>query len=444
MYKFPEGLYTDVRVESVFSTGLMYENSQMIQNKVKTDRGAFIRVYDGKRWFYSATSNLDGVQAEIDNLAKMACPNENILENPTVKLFEVNVGEDFKFASTDVSKIPVEDKVALAEKYLPELKCDDMPMTRLFYLDKHTEKHIVSSKGTDIKFDYQTVAVFAFGMLVVNGLPQQMSWQKTGVKFDDVLGQEGKIAAEIKDTREYAEKAVPVEKGEYTCILAPIATGVFTHESFGHKSEADFMIGDETMIKEWALGSRVGSDILSIVDTGIYEGSGYVPYDDEGTKAKYNYIIKNGILSGRLHSAYTASDLGENLTGNARAINFEFEPIVRMTDTFILPGTSTVEELFAGVKKGIYIKDISHGSGMSTFTIAPTKAYMIRDGKIAEPVKVSVISGNVMHTLGQIDGLSDKTEYLSFAVGGCGKMEQFPLPVGFGGPYMRVNGIQVL
>ncbi|HCE34501.1 MAG TPA: TldD/PmbA family protein, partial [Clostridiales bacterium] len=108
------------------------------------------------------------------------------------------------------------------------------------------------------------------------------------------------------------------------------------------------------------------------------------------------------------------------------------------------PGTSTVEELFAGVKKGIYIKDISHGSGMSTFTIAPTKAYMIRDGKIAEPVKVSVISGNVMHTLGQIDGLNDKTEYLSFAVGGCGKMEQFPLPVGFGGPYMRVNGIQVL
>ena len=74
MYKFPEGLYTDVRVESVFSTGLVYENSQMIQNKVKTDRGAFIRVYDGKRWFYSATSNLDGVQAEIDNLAKMACP----------------------------------------------------------------------------------------------------------------------------------------------------------------------------------------------------------------------------------------------------------------------------------------------------------------------------------------------------------------------------------
>lgn len=106
MYKFPEGLYTDVRVESVFSTGLVYENSQMIQNKVKTDRGAFIRVYDGKRWFYSATSNLDGVQAEIDNLAKMACPNENILENPTVKLFEVNVAKILSLRPPTYPKFP--------------------------------------------------------------------------------------------------------------------------------------------------------------------------------------------------------------------------------------------------------------------------------------------------------------------------------------------------
>ncbi len=444
MYKFPKGLYTDVRIESVFSTRIVYENFQMIQNKCKTDKGAFVRVYDGKRWFYAATSDLDAVQSEIDNLAKMAAPNDAIDENETVKRFEVNVGEDFRFKDTDVSKISEQEKIALCETYLPELKCDKMPMSRLFYVDNHTEKHIVSSKGTDIKFDYQTCAIVAAGMLVVGGLPQSFRCDKTGVCFDELKNLGGKIIDEINDTVDYAEKAVPVEKGEYTCVLAPEATGVFTHESFGHKSEADFMIGDETMIKEWALGSRVGSDILSIVDTGIYEGSGFVPYDDEGTKAKYNYIIKDGILSGRLHSAYTASALDEGLTGNARAINFEYEPIVRMTNTFILPGSNTVEELFEGVKLGIYIKSISHGSGMSTFTIAPTKAYMIRDGKIAEPVKVSVISGNVMRTLSQIDGLSNKTEYLSFALGGCGKMEQMPLPVGFGGPYMRVNGISVL
>ena len=114
-----------------------------------------------------------------------------------------------------------------------------------------------------------------------------------------------------------------------------------------------------------------------------------------------------------------------------------------MTTTYIDKGTETKQQLFEGVKHGIYIADLSHGSGMSTFTIAPLRAYMIENGKIAAPVKVSVISGNVMETLGEIDGLSDEVTMCSFALGGCGKMEQFPLRVGFGGPYVRVNNIKV-
>ena len=80
---------------------------------------------------------------------------------------------------------------------------------------------------------------------------------------------------------------------------------------------------------------------------------------------------------------------------------------------------------------------------MSTFTIAPNVAYMIRDGKLAEPVRIAVITGNVMETLHQIDGLANDTRLCSSASGGCGKMEQWPLRVAFGGPHMRVNGIQV-
>jgi TldD protein len=114
-----------------------------------------------------------------------------------------------------------------------------------------------------------------------------------------------------------------------------------------------------------------------------------------------------------------------------------------MTTTYIDKGTLSLDELFGGVKLGIFIDQTKHGSGMSTFTIAPNTAYMIRDGKLAEPVKISVISGNVMKTLGDIDGLSDELVMLSFPVGGCGKMEQFPLPVGFGGPHVRVNGLTV-
>lgn len=218
---------------------------------------------------------------------------------------------------------------------------------------------------------------------------------------------------------------------------------MFAHESFGHKSEADFMLGDETMKKEWEIGKKVGSEQLSILESGTFAGCGYVPYDDEGTKATKTYLIKNGVLTGRLHSAETAAALGENVTGNARAISTEYEPIVRMTTTVIEGGNKTFEELLAGVKRGYFIKTIKHGSGMSVFTIAPNIAYEIENGKIGRPVKISVISGDVFRTLNLIDGLTEKSEILCFVTGGCGKMEQHPLPVGFGAPYVSVSEMKV-
>lgn len=108
--------------------------------------------------------------------------------------------------------------------------------------------------------------------------------------------------------------AVPVEPGEYTCVLSPTVAGVFAHESFGHKSESDFMLGSETMRREWELGKRVGWEGLSILDSGVPNGSGYCPYDDEGTRARDTYLVKNGVLTGRLHSAATAAALDEAVT----------------------------------------------------------------------------------------------------------------------------------
>jgi TldD protein len=222
-------------------------------------------------------------------------------------------------------------------------------------------------------------------------------------------------------------------------VLSPLVAGVFAHESFGHKSEADFMVGDETMRREWALGADVGTSHLSIVDDGNEAGIGYTPFDDEGTPAHKTYLMRGGRLAGRLHSCSTAADLDEEPTGNARAVNFHFQPVVRMTTTYIEPGASSKEDLIAGVEDGLLITNLNHGSGMSTFTMAPTFAYRIRNGEVAEPVRVSVITGNVFETLGKIDGLSDHLKLHSFVRGGCGKSEQFPLPVGFGGPWVRVS-----
>lgn len=444
MYQFPEGFYTDVREETVHATTITIENGVLKENKTKKEQGVTIRLYDGRRWYISSTTESDKVQQEIDSLAGMAVFCPNIEDDPVVKKYEINQEVQLRYKDCDVSLVPNAWKLAVAEQYADCLKaCEKIPRWKVYYVDNHTRKHIVSSKGCDVTFDTQNCCVAPRYVLMKDEKPFYGRKDIYRMKFEELKGHEKELEELIREDLDYNENAVPVEPGEYTCIFSPAVTGVFAHESFGHKSEADFMVGDENMKREWAIGTRVGAELLNIVDTGMEEGSGYVPFDDEGTRAKKTYLIRDGILSGRLHSAMTAAALKEELTGNARAVSFQFEPIVRMTATYVEPGKSTKEELIAGVKKGIYISDYNHGSGMSTFTIAPNKAYMIRDGHLAEPVKISVITGNVMHTLHEIDGLSAEFELCSFALGGCGKMEQFPLRVGMGGPYMRVNHLTV-
>lgn len=114
-----------------------------------------------------------------------------------------------------------------------------------------------------------------------------------------------------------------------------------------------------------------------------------------------------------------------------------------MTNTVIQEGELPLEKLFGAVKRGYFIKSVRHGSGMSTFTLAPGLCYEIIDGRIGKPVKIAVITGSVFETLGLINGLSDKCEIHAFVTGGCGKMEQYPLSVGMGGPYVSVSAMRV-
>ncbi len=444
MIQFPKNLYADIRIEEVNKTAIQYENGKLRQNKESATKGAFLRVFDGKRWYYCATTELDNIQQELDALAAMATPNAEILEHPVVKRFEVNKDRVMQFENNAIHKVSNEEKLALLNDYLPLLsEVEEIAVSRAAYMDVHSCRQFMSSLGADITYDYQHGGLLLGYTMNAGDSPYSNSARLFEQDFEAFKNRHEELRAMIAEDLNYAKNAVPVEPGVYTCVFSPETTGVFAHESFGHKSESDFMLGSETMRKEWAIGTKVGWEGLNIMDSGIPMGSGYVPYDDEGTKATETYLIKNGVLTGRLHSALTAMALEENVTGNARAKDFEFEPIVRMTSTYIGGGEDTFESLLQGAEGGIYIPDYFHGSGMSTFTIAPSRAYRIRDGKIAEPVRVSVVSGNVMETLHKIDGATKETKLCSSAFGGCGKMEQHPLRVAFGGPYLRVRELNV-
>ncbi len=440
MFTFKQDAYADVRIEDRFSTNVTFMNGMLKEIKESKEKRAFIRVFDGKMWYYASTTDIGDVQNKLDGLYAQAKSNPKILRNRTVSRYQVNVEEKMAFADTSVRNIPLSEKKALLEKYLPILSFSPlMAMPQAMYLDRNSVFEFYSSKGAAIKYDYQTCGIMLACTLTDGEKFFQAHHQIGHTRFSALKSKGKTIKAAFDEQIECMKNEVAITPGEYPVILSPEAAGIFAHESFGHKSEADFMLADEGIRREWQIGKTVASPLLSIVDCGKSLGSGYVPYDDEGTKARKNYLIKNGVLVGRLHSGATSAYLKEKMTGNARATNCTFEPIVRMTNTYIEKGECAKEELFAGVKFGYYIKSVKHGSGMSKFTIAPSVAYEIVDGKITRPVKISVITGDVFTTLGLIDGLSDKVEFMSFVSGGCGKNEQYPLPVGFGGPHVRIS-----
>lgn len=444
MIQFRDGFYADVRTEDRSRTIISYKDGILEEMKTREEHRAFLRVYDGTMWYYASVTDLAHLQKTLDGLYAAATRNAQILSDPIVRRFEHNKDSVMRFADDSVRDIPASEKQALLKSYLPLLAedaCESMPEGT--YLDRNSVFRFQSSLGADLTYDYQTCGL-SFSCSMTEGDKKFSGhWQKGVTHFGELKNLTEEIRSAMTEQAAFMRNSVPVTAGKYPVVLSPEAAGVFAHESFGHKSESDFMLSDETMRDEWQLGKTVGSPILSIAECGSLPGCGYVPYDDEGTKARKNYLIKNGVLAGRLHSAQTAAALDEEPTGNARAIDCSFEPIVRMTNTYIEGGDLDFDQLIAPIKKGYFIKSIRHGSGMSTFTIAPSLAYEIVDGKLGRPVQISVLTGSVFETLGLIDGLTRDVQMLSFVTGGCGKMEQQGLPVGFGGPYVRVSSMNV-
>ena len=444
MYIFPKDLYTDVRIEEMYDLWNNWKNKEIESDSMTKETGAIIRVYDGTMWYSCTTNNIDEIQKEIDNLATIATKNPDVYEDSMVMNFEVNNDTVICFdGDKDIRNITREQWLTLMNHYVDTCVDDTIEEIKATYVNvgaSYKKKSFYSSKGASIVQDYQKGYLSAFYEITVDGVTTSGGKGYYEMFFDCLKDREAEIVAERDRFLDFARNAVPVEPGEYTCILSPVTTSMFVHESFGHKSEADFMLNDKTLQDEWVMGKVVGSELVSICDKGNLMNHGYVPYDDEGTKAGETWLIKNGKLTGRLHNAKSAAILNEPLTGSARAQNYYHVPIVRMTNTFMQGGETKPEEMIAEVKDGIYVYDVTFGTGQATFTLKPSIAYRIRDGKLCEPVRINVITGSVFETLFLIDAVG--TDYKLFNTFTCGKGNQGAM-VSAGGPSIRVKKLMV-
>jgi TldD protein len=340
----------------------------------------------------------------------------------------------------DCAAIPLKTKKELLDSYNSiMLSSPKIQSTRINYHDVKRKTTFANSEGSYIE---QTKTDLTARLTAIAREDNEI--QQAGLS----LGGNGEFSAVEglqERAREIARRAAAllsapqVKGGEYTVILDPVLAGVFAHEAFGHLSESDHVYQNENLRQIMILGKRFGGKHLNILDDPTMPNlRGSYTYDDEGTPARKTYLIREGVLEGRLHSRETAAKMGESATGNARAINYLFPPIVRMSNTFIEPGNASFKEMIGDIKEGVYVKDWYGGTTtLEMFTFSAGEAYMIRQGKLAELLRPVVLTGNVFTTLQNIDAIGDDLEMNQG--GGCGKAGQYPLPVSDGSPHIRIR-----
>jgi len=395
-------------------------------------------------WGYATFNDLGDLEMRV----REACESAHLVGKEESKFAEVEPVVDTIHASMqkDFRHIPLSQKKSVIEEYNKIILGydDKIETSTVSYSDNFRKVWYANSDGTYLEDERPDVAV------AVAATAREGDNVQRG--FESVAGAAGfQVAEGLQDKAESAARravdllsAPPMKGGTYPVILNPRLAGVFAHEAFGHLSESDVVYENERMKELMVLGKRIGADGLCIIDDGTIPGlRGTHKYDDEGVKTKKNYLIRDGILVGRLHSRETAAKMGEAPTGNARAVGYQHQPIVRMTNTYIERGDAGFEDMIKDVKIGLYAIDMVGGqTSMEMFTFSAAYGYMIREGERAELVRDVVLTGNVFETLMNIDMLGDTVEMPTVG-GGCGKAGQAPLPVGFGGPYVRIQNVVV-
>jgi TldD protein len=435
--------YTEIRIEDETSSWVSYRGEELDSVGSAKTLGGIVRALVQGGWGYATFNDI----SDLDMRVREACESARLVGGEESQFADAEPVVDTVSAALegDFRNISLAHKKSVMGEYNDIILGyhDTIETSSTGYRDKFRKIWYANSEGTYIEDERPDVVGFLSATARKDNLVQRGFEVRTGgAGFQLVEGMQ-ELAENAAKRAVDLLSAPSVTGGKYTVILDPTLAGTFAHEAFGHLSEADHVYENDRMKELMVLGKRLGSDILNIIDDGTFPGqAGTHRYDDEGVRTGETYLIRDGILVGRLHSRETAAKMGEETTGNARSIGYHYEPIVRMTNTYITEGESSFQDMIKDVKLGLYALDMFGGqTTMEMFTFSAAYGYMIRDGEIAELVRDVVLTGNVFETMMNIDMIGDT---LGWAPGGgCGKGGQNGLRTGVGGPHIRIQDVVV-
>lgn len=443
--------YSDLYFQSSYNETWVLEDGKVKEGSYNIERGVGVRAVSGEQtgFSYSDAINLEAINQAAEAARSIAQQGES----KTIQVF-TDVQAPIQFQPVQpLLSMSDEEKITLlreVDNAIRELAPDAQQVVCSISA-VYEEVLIAASDGT-FATDIRPLVRLNCSVLLENNGRRERGSAGGGARLD--YGYFKELEDGQPRWMSYAKEAVRQARVNLTAIDAPAGTmpvvlgsgwpGVLLHEAVGHGLEGDFNRKGASAFSG-RVGEQVASSLCTVVDDGTMANRrGSLNIDDEGTPAGYNVLIENGILKGYMQDKTNARLMETQPTGNARRESFAHLPMPRMTNTYMLAGESTQQDIISSVKKGIFASNFGGGQVDITsgkFVFSASEAYLIEDGKVTQPIKGATLIGNGPEAMQQISMVGNDLS-LDRGVGVCGKDGQ-SVPVGVGQPSLKIDQLTV-
>jgi TldD protein len=444
--------YVEARYQARVTTEVNFVNGELERIRVAENTGCGIRVLVDGCWGFSSTNNLSLLKESLSHAISAARVLAQAKKNKVKGLAKSRMvtGTFQTSSNSNLSDIDIEQKVQVVREGEKAARSNRVvKAASCSYRETLDHKAIVNSDGADLEI-FDSKPEFSVAAIAKRGNQSATAHEGIGVTggWNDLFKKshlEYALTASERAAKLLDAKHVSGHKS--TIILDPAMVGLLSHEAIGHTVEADFVLSGSVVKNK--IGEQVASELVTLVDSGKSEiannAGGTIIVDDEGVDAGRTAIIEKGILKSFLHNRESAMIFGIEPTGNARAFQYDDEPLIRMRNTFIEPRTDKLEDMIRETKHGYVVKGARNGQADANgeFMFGAEEVYRIENGEVKELMKGASISGNAFEVLRSVDLVGDEFQY-DIGTGYCGKYQ--PAKVDGGGPYIRcvavIGGLQ--
>ena len=438
------GHFADLFLEDSTSTSIVAEEGRIEKVLSGRDRGCGIRVISNAKTYFAYTN--DTTEAGLVELAKVVAGGVRDGVDPgDLGPVSKQVAEGFSIKRPSAS-VPLDEKIDIVTRADKRAWGFDkrVKQVRVSYGDGNRRVGIFNSLGEWTE-EERSGLVFICNVVTTDGDIIQTGYEPLGgvvglELFDATPPEEVAAVAAERAVKMLSARRAP--GGTMPVVLSSEAGGTMIHEAVGHGLEADLALNNLS-VYAGKVGEKVAADIVSVVDDGtIANKRGSSFFDDEATGTDRNVLVENGVLKSYMYDRLSAIKWDAKSTGNGRRQSYQYRPIVRMTNTMILPGASDPEEILGSLDSGLFVKKMGGGQVNTVngdFVFEVTEGYVVENGAIGELVRGATLTGNGPDVLMKIDMVGTD---LGYGIGTCGKDGQ-GVPVSDAQPTIRIPEIVV-